>query len=77
MTMDDITQRKNMAMGKGPMTGDFGVKSFKETMLDGKSMGSPNATTLSEKERCAPVGIGGGKMKAQAQPMHGNHGYDT
>jgi hypothetical protein len=73
MTMDDITQRKNMAMGKGPMTGDFGVKSFKETMMDGKDMGSSDGTILSESARCAPVGMGGSKMDAQRQPDHGKH----
>lgn len=75
--MDDIGQRKGMAMGKGPMANDFGVKSFKDTMSDGKSQGSSDATILSEKQRCAPVGVGGGKMKAQANPEHGSHGYDT
>ena len=73
----DIGQRKMMAMDKGVDAGKFGVKSFSDSMSDGKSMGSPAATVLSEKQRCAPCNVGGGKMKAQAQPMHGNHGYDT
>lgn len=76
--MDMIRQRKEMAMGKEPMGGsDFGVKSFAKAMSDGKSMGGSDGTMLSEKQRCAPVGMGGGKMKAQANPEHGNHGYDT
>jgi hypothetical protein len=76
MTMDDITQRKNMAMGKGPMTGDFGVKSFKESNMDGKDMGSSDGTMLSEKARAAPVKGGGGKMMNQAQPEHGPHKWE-
>lgn len=76
--MDDIRQRKEMAMGKPAMGGnDFGVKSFSASMSDGKSQGSSDGTMLSEKQRCAPVGVGAGKMKAQANPMHGDHGYDT
>lgn len=71
--MDDIAQRKGMAMGKGPMAGDFGVKSFKETSMDGKSMGNSDGTILSESQRCSPVGMGGGKMAAQSNPDHGKH----
>lgn len=74
--MDDITQRKNMAMGKGMEAGTFGVKSFKDSMMDGKGMGSSDGTVLSEKERCSPVKMGSGKMAAQANPQHGSHRWE-
>jgi hypothetical protein len=75
--MDGIRQRASMAMGKGMDSGNFGVKSWSESMKDGKSMGSSDGTTLSDKQRCSPVGQGG-KMASQRQPDHGTHGrYDT
>lgn len=71
--MDGISQRKEMAMGKPAMGGnDFGVKSFKESNMDGKGMGSSDGTTLSESQRTKPVGMGS-KMDAQANPDHGRH----
>lgn len=70
--MDAIRQRASMAMDKGMASGDFGVKSFSTSMSNGPSMGSSDGTTLSESQRCKPVGMGG-KMGAQANPDHGRH----
>lgn len=69
-----ISQRKAMATGGKMADGNFGVKSFSDAMSNGKSMGSAAATTLAEKQRAAPVKMGGGKMAAQANPDHGSHG---
>jgi hypothetical protein len=74
MKMDGIRQRGEMAMGKGPMSGDsFGVKSFGDTNSNGKSMGSTDATILADSKRTPPVSQAG-KMPAQCQPDHGKHG---
>jgi hypothetical protein len=70
--MEAVRQRYNMGMGKEMDSGNFGVKSFSETMENGKSMGSSDGTTLSDKQRCCPVGMSG-KMDAQRQPDHGKH----
>jgi hypothetical protein len=73
MKMDGIRQRGEMAMGKGPMSGDsFGVKSFGDTISNGKSMGSTDPTILPEGKRCPPVSQSG-KLPAQSNPDHGKH----
>ena len=74
--MDGIRQRASMAMDKGMSSGDFGVKSFAKSNSDGKDMGSPDATMLSEKARAAPIKGAGGKMMNQSNPDHGPHGWE-
>jgi hypothetical protein len=70
--MEAVRQRAMMAMDKDTDGGKFGVKSFSDTMSNGKSMGGSDATMLSESARAKPVGMGS-KMDAQAQPDHGKH----
>jgi hypothetical protein len=67
--MDGMSPRKMMASDGG----SFGVKSFVEANSNGKSMGSPDATMLSEKQRAATVTYDSKKMPAQGNPDHGRH----